>query len=184
MKSNKTFTVIEVLIAVSILLTVIVLTGTIFRGAILSWGQSQVLAKSYQSLKNIFLRISKEVSSSVRIDQIFVPEEVSVFKADSRSIFFIYPAEQSLREVGYLFDVSKKALIRRESSCDFDFNTFDKEQEIGFNIESLNFSFFDGSQWFDSSDTIPKAVKIVLTLSYKDFTATYEEIVYIPVGQR
>jgi prepilin-type N-terminal cleavage/methylation domain-containing protein len=181
-KSNG-FTLIEVLIAIGILLVIITLIGMIFRGALLSWSESQILARSYQTLKRIFLGISKEVSSSVKIDETLAVEDVAVFKADSQSIFFIYPDRRGLKEIGYIYDAQNKILLRRQSECDFDFDSFDQEEEVGANIESLSFSFFDGSSWQESTESLPQAVKVKLTLSYKRFTATYEETINIPVSQ-
>ena len=125
MVESKGFTLIEVLIAIGILLVIITLIGMIFRGALLSWAESQILARSYQTLKRIFLGISKEVSSSVRVDETMVSEDVPVFKADSHSIFFIYPDRHGLKEIAYIYDPSDKVLLRRQSDCDFDFDTFD-----------------------------------------------------------
>ena len=183
MAGSRSFTLIEVLIAIGILLVIITLVAMIFRGALLSWTESQVLARSYQTLKRIFLDISKEVSSSVRVDETLAAEDVTVFKADSQSIFFIYPDRDGLKEIGYIYDPSDEVLLRRQSECDFDFDTFDQEQEVGTHIESLSFSFFNGSSWQDTAESLPEAVKVKLTLSYKRFTATYEETINIPVSR-
>ena len=77
----------------------------------------------------------------------------------------------------------KRTLLRRESKCDFDFDTYDSEQEIGFNIESLVFSYFDGQDWQADLEALPKAVKVDLTLSYRRFSASYQDIINIPVGE-
>ncbi|MFC1514740.1 prepilin-type N-terminal cleavage/methylation domain-containing protein [Candidatus Omnitrophota bacterium] len=180
---RRSFTLIELLISIGIMLMVVTLVAVIFRGALLSWTESQILARSYQTLKSSFLRISKEVSSSVRVDETQILGDIPVFKGDGDSIFFIYPAGDGLREIGYMHDPAKRTLVRRQSKCDFDFVTFDSQQDIGFNVEALEFAFFDGSTWSQSIDVLPQAVKVGLTLRYRNFNATYEETINIPVSR-
>ncbi|RKY35065.1 MAG: hypothetical protein DRP80_02415 [Candidatus Omnitrophota bacterium] len=177
------FTLIEILIAIGIFVAVITIVGTIFRGALLSYQEAQVLAQRCQSLKRVFWVISRELSSALRANEEIILGEGEIFKGDKYSLFFVYPDSEGLKEIGYIFLPEKKSLIRRKSKCDFNFDTFDKGEVLSSNIESLNFSFFDGEKWKSSYKELPLAVKVELTLSYKGRRENYQELINIPVGR-
>jgi len=177
------FTLIEILIAIGIFVAVITIVGTIFRSALLSYQEAQVLAQRYQNLKRVFWVISRELSSALRANEEIIRGEGEIFKGDKQALFFIYPDSEGLTEIGYIFLPEEKSLVRRESKCDFNFNTFDKEEVLSSSIESLNFSFFDGEKWENSYKELPLAVKAELTLSYKGRRENYQELINIPVGR-
>lgn len=189
-KKNSGFTVIELVIALTIFVIVGAMTTIIFR----STQQSFINAKAFQHVidlaRDTVVRMHSEIQgafidpsglcSFVGIDSIEVKIKGSDSGADE--IFFVVPsdgeASGSMCEVGYWQKDSDGNIMRHfECPPDFDYLTpaAADDSELGLVISNLNFSYFDGTKYVDSWDSrsgeqkglYPRIVKFSFLVSDK-----------------
>ena len=165
---KKAFTLIEILVAMSILVIVIASTLAIFRTAANSWRKGEIRAQRYQQARFILERMSREIAS------IFPTSLAGPYCLGTPEKFYficsLSDAPASLIEVGYWLDEDSEELMRSyQGAPDYDFSTFEKEEALSENIMGLNFQYSTGQDWQDNWDSrlgraqsgiLPKAVKI------------------------
>ena len=163
------FTLLELLIAMTILVVILTSTYTLFRSASGAFSKGEVRSELYQQVRIIFGVAERDIASALP-----VPGKDHYFQGSEDRLFFVCPvAEQDkadLREVGYWLSNSDRTLMRHvDRDPDFDFTTADTHEELGVQIQRLVFSYYDGEKWGNSWDSqieqgLPKAVKIQMTI--------------------
>jgi type II secretion system protein J len=168
------FTLMEILIAVSILVILVGSAMVIFRSVTKSVAKGELQAERYQQARFLFDLMSAEISQS----QVSAKAKI-YWQGNTSQISFIavlgQNSEADLTEISYSFDAQNKRVLRRyQKNPDFDFGSMQAEEELAKNAYLLQFNFYDGSAWLESWDSalkdgpqagkLPKAVKITLTL--------------------
>lgn len=169
---RKAFTLIEILVAMAILVIVIGSTLAIFRASASSWRRGEMRALRYQQARFILERMSKEISS-------IVPTSLAgpyCLGTEDRFYFIssVSGTPASLIEVGYWLDEGSQELMRSyQSSPDYGFSTFEKEEALSENVATLKFSYSTGELWQENWDSrpaaaqsgmLPKAVRIAFDI--------------------
>ncbi len=163
------FTLLELLIAMTILVVILTSTYTLFRSASGAFLKGEVRSELYQQVRIIFGVAEREISSALP-----VPGKDRYFQGSEDRLFFICPVSEQdkadLREVGYWLSNEDQTLMRHvDTDPDFDFTTADTNEELGVHIQRLAFSYYDGEKWGNSCDSqieqgLPKAVKMEITI--------------------
>lgn len=181
---KKNFTLMEALVAFFIFVILVTSVSLLFRTALFSFRREEVLSSSYSRLKRIFQRLSKEVSSVLALRKITPLSNFTFFSGSSKELYFLYPREDSLKEVGYVYDSENHSLFRRESICDYNFTTWQSQIPLSSNIENLNFRYLNKGEWVeDIKDVIPAALEVNLTMSFGNLTRGFQELISIPTGE-
>ncbi len=185
-KERAGFTVVELIIALSILIIIGTMTAVIFR----STQQSFINAKAFQHVidlaRQTVIRIHDELQATF-IDVSGLVPFVGIdatgerIKADTQEdeIFFITPDISSpvgdICEIGYWQRNDGNFMRHFECPPDFDFlTTGGGDNELGLIINELNFQYYDGEVFLDSWDSrnggaqegkFPQAVKFSFYVS-------------------
>jgi prepilin-type N-terminal cleavage/methylation domain-containing protein len=181
MGSKKGFTLVEVLIAVTIFTIIMALVLAAVVGMFNSLRKAQKIIDKEQKQRFFLSRLSKEVSSFTRI---MYP--AMRFKGDAAQFFFVFSREDSLVESGYVCNSAANTLEHYvQEPADYDWNTRPQKEISLNNISSCSFSYSDGEnwrqQWEETRPQFPRAVKI--NFKFNDETNEREFIVTIPVNQ-
>ncbi len=162
---KRAFTLLELLIAMTILVIILTSTYTLFRSASGAYSKGEIRSELYQQVRVIFGIIEREIASAAS-----VPGRDNYFSGNQDRVFFVAPLaeeeEQDLREVGYWLSESDQSLMRQEDvNPDFDFTTADQTDELGVHITRLVVAYYDGTNWRNSWDSqteqqLPRAVKV------------------------
>lgn len=166
---RRSFTLLELLIAMTILVVILTSTYTLFRSASGAFSKGEIQSQLYQQVRIVFAVMEREIASALS-----VPGKDLYFQGGVDNLFFICPVSEEekadLREIGYWLSITDEILMRHvDVDPDFNFATADKDEELGVQISQLGFSFYDGEQWKASWDSrvegkLPQAVKIELTI--------------------
>ncbi|MBU1852995.1 MAG: prepilin-type N-terminal cleavage/methylation domain-containing protein [Candidatus Omnitrophica bacterium] len=177
------FTLVEILIALSILAMIVVSTFTIFRSSSKSWQKGSERSERYHNARTAIGKMSTEISQAViseRRPSKFIGRKESVsfisFVSTASGIF-------ELVEVEFWLNNEKKLLMRNEDiEPDYDYLTYDYSDVLAEGIVELEFSYYDGSSWSETWDSdlameesdpqgdegaLPKAVKIEIKVEDK-----------------
>ncbi|MBN2097438.1 MAG: prepilin-type N-terminal cleavage/methylation domain-containing protein [Candidatus Omnitrophica bacterium] len=166
------FTLIEILVTMTILVMVVSSTMVIFRATANSWRRGEARSLRYQQARFILERMSKEIASSI-------PSSLAgpYCLGTAQTFYFIsssIDAPSSLVEIGYWLNENNQELMRSyQASPDYDFCTFEKEEALSENVSELNFQYSTGAIWCQDWDSrpqaaqsgiLPKAVKIEFSI--------------------
>ena len=185
-RSLTGFTVVELLIALSILIIIGTMTAVIFR----STQQSFINAKAFQHVidlaRRTVIRIHDELQAtfidvSGLVPFVGIDAGGDYIKVNSQEdeVFFISPDIRSpvgdICEIGYWQRDDGNFMRHYECPPDFDFSTISGgDGELGLVINELDFTFFDGTEYLDSWDSraggaqegvFPQAVKFSFFVS-------------------
>ncbi|PRX30486.1 general secretion pathway protein J [Orenia metallireducens] len=160
------FTLVEILIAVTISAIIMTVTFIFFQQSLSTWERSgansdwqqhwRVLESDLQRhLNNIFL-------SPLYQDNLFIGEE--------HSLEFLTVEDKQLKRISYFFDPYQGLLKREISSIDKE----ESQQLLFFNnleIEGVNFYFYDpkddywkGYWSYEEEERLPTAIKVQITI--------------------
>lgn len=180
---KKGFTLVEMLIALTILAMIVTSTFTIFRSASRSWQKGERRSERYHSARVAIGKMSTEISQAVISEK-----GLGKFIGDKEEISFVSFVSTAsgifeLTEVEYWIDADRRLLMRNEDTePDYNFSTHDHSDILVGNISELEFSYYDGEDWIDSWDSdadkedenyqgekgiLPKAVKIRIKVEDK-----------------
>lgn len=188
------FTLIEILVALSILAIVVVSSYTVLRGIADSWLKGEARTERYKNARVILDMMSREISQAmINLQPVYC-------LGQGDRVFFVYPVGRSednsdLVEVGYWLRDTDNALVRHyQANPDYNFQTADSIDEISENVRGVEFRYYDGSIWKESWDSrpegteggeLPKAIRVrlVLTDERGERTETFETIVHLATSE-
>jgi len=175
-RTERAFTLVEVLIASAIFVTIIGLVFATLFVTFNSWRRAEEVSIRQQQARFLFFRLNRELSSTV------CPGK---FRGDKNTFFFI-TALIPMAEVGYIYSPDKKNVSRFfEKSADFDFETYDSKKVVISNVEMWEVSYLDAEgRWQDKweeTEGLPRAIRIVFKIGRKG--PVQENIVHIAVAE-
>lgn len=179
---KKGFTLVEVLVALSIFLVIIGLVSIFLVQVFRSFRQGQELSARQTKQRMCLFRMSKDIASLVKV--LYPPEDYA-FSANDQEFFFIFAQESSLAESRYKCDLANQTLEHYyQESTDYDENTYQKKEVCLEDLVDCSFSYSDGSgwksNWSQTEERLPQLIKI--TFRYKADTQPKEFIINIPVS--
>lgn len=192
--SKLGLTLVELLVALAILVTVSSSTLLIFRGVTRAWRLGDLRTERYQQARLLFDLFSRELASCVASPQyplIGLPAgEDSLLHEGSAvhdELMFVgtLPGRAGFVERGYWVTAEGDLMCHDDESRDGEYATGTSDL-CGRGLASLTLSYFDGSDWVDAWEadplgTLPKAVHIILGLG-REKPEQFELIVYVPTS--
>jgi prepilin-type N-terminal cleavage/methylation domain-containing protein len=190
-------TLIELLVAMAILVTVSASTALIFRGITRAWRTGELRTERYQQARLLFDLFGRELSSSVAnprypligtaLAEAAPLHEGSVFD----ELFFVgtLPGRTAFVERGYWVNAEGELMCHDDEPADGDYATGTSDF-CGREVSQFSVSYFDGTQWLDRWDAralapqagqLPKAVHFILTIG-KQQPERFETVIYVPTS--
>lgn len=167
---EKGFTLLEILIAMTILSLIAVLIGSSLRLGIRAWERGEADIESSQNIRFFVERLSRQIKSAYPYQIQIDGEKAIAFQGKSDSIFFVTSSvrgnEGGLKWFSYF--VKDGSLIVQEGMLP-DKKVMEKVSEDGevldLNVSELKFEYFSSEkkEWkesWDSKTELPGAVKI------------------------
>lgn len=162
LRSKSAFTLVEILIALSILAMIVASTFTIFKSSASSWQKGETRTERYHNARVAMGRMSKEISQAV-----ISGNATGKFSGqkDTVSFFSFVSTSEGIFELAgieYRLDNEKRFLMRNEDI-------------LAEGISELDFSYYDGLIWNDTWEPdaeeeeigLPEAVKIKIKVEDK-----------------
>jgi len=190
-------TLVELLVAMAILVTVSTSATLIFRGITRAWRTGELRTERYQQARLLLDVFERELSSTVASPRYpFVglassesPHLVEASVMDE--LFFVgtLPGRPGLVERGYWVNADGELMCHDDEPADGDYATGASEL-CGRDVTAFSASYFDGSSWLDQWDgradapqaaTLPKAVHITLTIG-RQTSEQFDTVIYIPTS--
>lgn len=191
---KRAFTLIEILIGMSILLIITGMVASLFMGTLNYWRRGYNFTQRQQSARLVFSRMTSNISS------LFLATSRDIYCFGSKDKFYFISASVrsstgDLTEMGYEYNAAEeKIFFSYQDKADFDFNTYDSKDMIAINVLSLDFRYMDkDGSWLDSWDSrgggqqeglSPQAIKISLGVENTDAPdnkEVFETIVELPI---
>ena len=190
-------TLVELLVAMAILITVSASTVLIFRGITRAWRTGELRTERYQQARLLFDLFERELSSSVADPRYPLigntTGKASPIKQGSVSdeLFFVgtLPGRVGLVERGYWVNAHGELMCHDDEPADGDYATGTSEY-CARDVSQFELSYFDGTQWLDQWDArplapqagrLPKAVQIIVMIG-RQTPERFETIVYVPTS--
>ena len=190
-------TLVELLVAMAILVTVSAASLLIFRGITRAWRTGELRTERYQQARLLFDLFERELSSSVadaRYPLIGVKSDAGIPLHEGSTfdeLFFVgrLPGRNGFVERGYWVDAAGHLMCHDGDPADGDYATGTSES-CGREVSQFHVSYFDGERWVDQWDgrpaalqagRLPKAVHIVLTIG-RQAPEPLETIIYVPTS--
>lgn len=190
-------TLVELLIAMTILVVLTGSTMVIFRGITGAWRTGQMRTERYQQARLLFDLFNRELATNVMdLRYPFIgldadgPEQInSASTADEVYFVGTLPGRAGLVERGYWVDDAQHLMCHDDEPADGDYASGVSEL-CGTKIEKFDVTYFDGSQWLSAWDgrpaglqaaLLPKAVHIVLVVG-GEAPRRFETVIYIPTS--
>ncbi len=175
------FTLVEVLIALTILSVVMLGALAIFRGASQSWRRGETQTDLMQRARGIAEQIGGQLAAAVTTSWGTVR-----FEGTATAVHFVTvtpkPGRSDLVEAGF-WQEGETLFTHYEANPDFNFDTGESEA-LATGVSALAFQYSDGDAWhasWDSTTTgaLPKAVEVTVGLSTGGTSQTYVTIVQL-----
>ncbi len=189
-------TLVEVLIAMAILVTVSASSLLVFRGITRAWQTGELRTERYQQARLIFDLFERELSSSVAGDRFpLIGIAGATTPLHQGSVFdellFVgrLPGRTGLVERGYWVTEDHTLMCHDEEPADGDPATGSSEV-CGRDVSQFDVSYFDGTQWLEEWDgradggqagALPKAVSISVTVG-RQRPEKFETVIYVPTS--
>lgn len=192
-------TLVELLVAMGILVTVSAATVLIFRGITRAWRTGELRTERYQQARLLFDLFERELSSCVenpRYPMIGIKggDEAPLRENSTYDeLFFVgtLPGRQGFVERGYWVNANGELLCHDDQAADGDYATGTTEP-CGYQISQFEVAYFDGEQktWLDRWDArpdapqagrLPKAVHIRVTIG-RQKPEQFDTVIYIPTS--
>jgi len=191
--SRGGFTLLEVIIAISILSLITVIIGSAFRLGIQAWGRGEKETEDGQRLRALSTLLSQQLKSiyPYRIKIEGKDEDVIAFKGEPDSITFVTTMTDSsyggLKWVQYIFRdgvLSYKEGLLPDKKFEEHIKDKNKEEIVDSHIDKFRFSYAylledDDDEWtesWDDEEEVPGAVKVNLS-DFQPFVIKIPEIV-------
>ena len=190
-------TLVELLVAMGILVTVSAATALIFRGITRAWRTGQMRTERYQQARLLFDLFGRELSSSVanlRYPLVGVKAaEGGALRSGSvgDELFFVgtLPGRTGLVERGYWLTAAGELMCHDDEPADGEYATGESEL-CGRDITLFTTAYFDGTEWLDRWDgrdgaaqagKLPKAVHVIMSVG-RQKPERFETVIYIPTS--
>jgi len=190
-------TLVELLVAMAILVTVSAATALIFRGITRAWQTGELRTERYQQARLLFDLFERELSSSVanpRYPFLGGNANTQVHIHDGSTfdeLFFVgtLPGRVGLVERGYWVNASGEFMCHDDEPADGDYATGSSEL-CGQGVAQFSVSYFDGQRWLDAWDgrplaaqagKLPKAIHIILMIG-RQKPERFETVIYVPTS--
>ena len=189
----RALTLVELLVAMAIMVTVSASAALIFRGITRAWQTGELRTERYQQARLLLDLFARELSSSVSNvrypmigtnasegDPIYAG---SVY--DELSFSGTLPGRTGIVERGYWVNAGGDFWCHDDEPADGDYATGVSEL-CGHDVSQFTVSYFDGAEWVDrwageSDGALPKAVHIVLTIGRQQ-PERFETVIYVPTS--
>lgn len=200
------FTLVEMMIALSIFLILMSMLVVVFKATQEGFVRASALQKVFDTSRVIIERMHDEIRATFFDEQgrtsfLGIPAGGTHLKSDSigDEVFFCIPLsdlpDADIVEIGYWLRKDGNLMRHYDESGDFDFGTAEADDELGLVIDNLTFRYFNGTEYQDSWDSrpggaeegkAPKAVKISFSVTDKErfVTKQFESVVHIVTGKR
>ena len=194
---RRGLTLVEVLIAMTILVVVTSSTMVIFRGVTRAWRTGQLHTERYQQARLLFDLFSRELASSVSnarypmvgLDQAQGERFYDTSVADE--LFFVgtLPGRTGLVERGYWVNDRQQLMCHDQEPANGQYETGLSEL-CGTQVTDFEVTYFDGTEWLTQWDArplapqaarLPEAVHIVLVME-DEAPRRFETTIYIPTN--
>lgn len=188
--NHKALTLIEILVALTIVSILALSFFTVFKTGLDSWNKARTKLEIYQNARVALEQMSRELASAVAIEG--VPSFRGVYsETGSDSVGFISIGEDTIWEITYGLNGDTFERIYDEDA-DYDFDTTDGTVTLASNIANLKFRYWGSSTttWDDAQIVwvvpgaggwhydLPRAIKITLTDLQEG--REFETVVYLP----
>ena len=189
-------TLVELLVAMAILVTVSASTALIFRGITRAWRTGQLRTERYQQARLLFDVFGREICSSVanpRYPMIGTEPsaEIRIHRGSVfAELFFVgtLPGRSGLVERGYWVDEHGVLMCHDDEPADGNYATGTSEL-CGQDISQFTAAYFDGTEWRDRWDgrapgeegALPKAIHIVLVIGAQK-PERFETVIHVPTS--
>jgi hypothetical protein len=191
-------TLVELLVAVAILITVTASTMLVFRGITKAWQSGQLRTERYQQARLLFDLFVRELSSSVQSGKYpFIGHDAAGeerLRPDGQfdEVFFIgtLPGRPGLVERGYWVTREGEMMCHDHEPADGDYAATGADELCGTDVAEFDATYYDGSQWLTAWDggpggaqagALPKAVRIVLRIG-RQTPERFETLINVPTG--
>ncbi len=190
-------TLVELMIAMAILITITGSTMLMFRGITQTWRSGQLRTERYQQARLLFDLFARELGSCLTQERYpFVGNdaEATRFKEDSTQdeVFFVgvLAGRSGLVERGYWLNSEHEFMCHDDEPADGDYEATGTDEVCGTDVVGLELSYFDGTQWLTAWDgredgeqeaRVPKAIRITVTIGAKK-PEQFETVVYVPTS--
>ena len=190
-------TLVELLVAMAILVTVTTSAMVIFRGITRAWRTGELRTERYQQARLLLDVFGRELTSSVV--SVRYPLVGTTADDDPRlhagsvrdELFFVgtLPGRAGLVERGYWVTSDAELMCHDEEPADGDYATGTSDV-CGRDVSEFAITYFDGSEWLDRWDArpgaseaghLPKAVHITLSIG-RQTPERFETIIYVPTS--
>jgi len=195
---GRGLTLIELLIAIAILVTVTASTLLIFRGVTKAWQSGQVKTERYQQARLLFDLFARELTSCLAhsrypfVGQDALDEDHLRPDTIQDELFFVgtLPGRSGLVERGYWVNRAGEMMCHDDEPADGDYVSTGVEEPCGRDVVEFDVSYFDGTQWLPQWDgraggaqagKVPKAIHIILAIG-EHATERFETVISIPTG--
>ena len=191
------FTLVELLVAMAILVTVSAATALVFRGVTRAWRAGSLRTERYQQARLLFDLFGRELTAGVVNSRYPLlgtkPTETARLREGSEfdELFFVgaFPGRAGFVERGYWVDAEQNLMCHDDEPADEDYATGTSEV-CGRDIATFTLSYFDGSTWLDEWDAqpsaaqagrLPKAIHISLSIG-SQHPEQFETVIYLPAS--
>ena len=203
------FTIIELLVASTILVILFGSITAVFLAANRAWTQSEARAQIHQNAREALSQMSREIAtafpSSDSNKQLVLTHstytvDATTYDDDQLTFVAAYnftpdPGEYDLTHLGYRLNTAdlddiKLQRYKKDFCSTYDGSTLDSNawKEMALYIISLNFRCHDSSSWNDiwTSPALPEAVEITIQVQDKQKRyepMTFQNVVYLSTSQ-
>ena len=194
---QRGLTLVELLVAMSILVVLSASTALMFRGITRAWRMGELRTERYQQARLLFDLFGRELSSCVANPRYPMlgtsPADPTRVRQDSRfsELFFVgtIPGRTGLVERGYWVSAQGDLMCHDQEPADGVYATGASEL-CGRDVSRLSVSYFDGTDWLDRWDgrahagpkgLLPKAIRITLMIG-REKPEQFDTVVSIPTS--
>lgn len=197
-KDTKTgFTLIEILISMSILLIVTGMVSFVFINTLNYWKRGFGFTNRQFAARLVFSRMTGNISSLF----LSIPRDIYCFGTIDKFYFISVSARSSegdLVEMGYEINSADNTLLfSYQEKADFDFSTYDSKDIIAVKALLLSFAYLDKTgKWHASWDSrvggqqeglAPQAIKVSFGIENKDIPGNievFETVIELPISSK
>ncbi|MBU4375978.1 MAG: prepilin-type N-terminal cleavage/methylation domain-containing protein [Candidatus Omnitrophica bacterium] len=203
-KSPPSFTLIELLIALSIFAVVAVTLYSTFFAGISVWKRSGDTSSAYQDIRVVFDDIARDLKDMIYFTKdgesayafIGAPNKVIFMTLEEYASPQMKPAREVVR-VSYYFDTAKEEFIKKRADISLGFDIEKAEEDVllrGVKDFQFEYCYDSGDEddpylwqeeWEDDEARIPRGIRIVTVMKAiksGDEASEITRVIFIPTG--